>query len=142
MIAVPDFNSLRACGLAVLLAAGLGSAASTSARADVTGFTPSGSQAEAGAEKPGKQSSRGAVTSSSKGWRYKYCDYVWVSPRNGVMRVAIENRDGSTLWYDGDANSANIYQDMMMRACSRSGAYYGIRFTDINKGKWDAIAAY
>ncbi len=142
MKAVPNFNSLRACGLALLLAAGLGSAASTGARADVTGFTPAGREAGADAEKPGKQNSRGTVTSSSKGWRYKYCDYVWVYPKNGVMRVAIENRDGSTLWYDGDAASANVYQDMMMRACSRSGAYYGIRFTNISTGKWDAIVAY
>ncbi len=142
MTSVTGLKSARACGLALALMGGLAIAASDHALAEETGFTPAGSQEGAVTDKPAKYSNRGAVTSSSQGWRYRYCDYVWVYPKNGMIRVAIENTDGSTLWYEGDTERASVYQEMMMRACSKSGAYYGIRFTNVSKGKWDAIAAY
>lgn len=140
-----SFNGLtaiRSCGLALAFTAGLGIAASSGALADSTGMTLPGGKAEAGVDKPAKYANRGVTTMSSKKWRYRYCDYVWVYPKNGMIRVAIENTDGSTLWYEGDSESASVYQQMMMRACSKSGAYYGIRFTNLNKGTWDAIVAY
>ncbi len=142
MTSVTGLKAIRSFGLALALTAGLAIAASSGAQADATGFTPAGSRASSDTDKPVKYSSRGVVNTSSKKWRYRYCDHVWAYPKNGSIRVEIENTDGSTLWYEGDTETASVYQEMMMRACSRSGAYYGIRFTDVSKGKWDAIVAY
>lgn len=143
MTPIPSFNAVRTGGLALALAFGLAGAAGNGALADTTGFTPSGSQAAGAApDRPASFASRGAVPTSSKTWRYRYCDYVWVYPKNDVTRVEIVNKDDSTLWYEGDSETASVYQEMMMRACYRSGAYYGIRFTNVSKGKWDAIVAY
>lgn len=142
MSSVTGFAAVRSFGVALALAAGVAIAASSGALADDTGFTPAGSQADAATGKPAPYANRGAVNTASQGWRYRYCDYVWVYPKNGMIRVAIENTDGSSLWYEGDTERASVYQEMMMRACSKTGASYGIRFTNLNKGKWDAIAAY
>lgn len=142
MNAVFGIGALRSCALALVLTAGLGVAASGGARADSSGLTPPGSTAEAVPNKPAADTGRAAVANASKGWRYKYCNYVWVYPKNGKTIVAIENKDGSTLWYSGDTERPSVYQEMMMRACSKSGAYYGFRVYDGSTGAWDAVAAY
>lgn len=141
MKAVTNLNTFRSCVLALAVTAGLGVAASSGALADSSGLTPAGSTTDASG-KPAPDTGRAVVAGASKGWHYKYCNYVWVYPKNGKTFVAIENKDGSTLWYSGDTEKPSIYQEMMIRACAKSGAYYGFRVYNGSTGAWDAVAAY
>ena len=130
MKAVSVYNFVRSAVLAVGLSAGLGIAASNGAFAGTTGFTASGGD-----------TSRAAAASISTGWHNRYCNYVWVYPKNATTVVEIVNDDGSKLWYSGDTESPSVYQEMLIRACSKGGARYQFRVYNTN-GKWDAIRAY
>lgn len=126
----------------VVLAVGVCIAASGLAWADSSGFAPGGYNAGSAQDKPASDTGRAVTMGLSKGWHYRYCDYVWVFPKNGSIVVSIENKDGSSLWYSGDTEKPSIYQEMMIRACSKKGAYYGFRVYDASTGAWNAVAAY
>lgn len=126
----------------LMLAAALCMAASGAALADSTGFAPGGYNPDSAPEKPARDTGRAVTMGLSKGWHYRYCDYVWVFPKNGNTIVSIENKDGSSLYYAGDTEKPSIYQEMLIRACSKRGAYYGFRVYDSSTGAWNAIAAY
>lgn len=130
MKVVSVYNFVRSSVLAVGLSAGLGVVASNGAFAGTTGFTPSAADA-----------SLAAAPGISTGWHTRYCDYVWVYPKNGKTVVEIRNDNGSSLWYSGDTESPSVYQEMLIRACSKPGARYQFRVYNSN-GNWDAIRAY
>ena len=77
-----------------------------------------------------------------KGWNYFYCDSVWTYRKNGYHYVEIRNKDGTYYYSYESTNKPTVTQETMLRACSVSGARYGLRITNVSTGAWDSIVGY
>lgn len=88
-----------------------------------------------------KQIIKKSSISITNGWNYFTCQGVVWAKEGKYNKIYIMNDDESFFYAGTTSNSPSIEQEILMRACLKSGDEYAVYITNTSRRTWNSVAA-